>query len=278
MAPLMRDSRVERNVRGARSGSERIHRGTPTRSGSPRSRRAASALFRLCVRHVRPAREGRGGGGLPAWSVPLSGSFVRKRRGYGRENTSVQRPTLRGIRGRECRHIGKTVRAKRLVDDEKRKYLSSPRRFGKTLFLDAFRKLFEGSEVPFESLAVHGRRYRSVCRPVVRVEFGKEDFSKPGGSDEVVAEQSPAAESEALTTHATRADARIGLLPPALTPRQSPSAATRPRRASRGTRLHGSAPRPNRRRTSYPRRRRRETAMRSRLWHFKGTSGKRERS
>lgn len=105
--------------------------------------------------------------------------------------------TLRGIRGRGCRYVDKTAHAERLVDDVKHGFLSRPRGFGKTLFLDTLKELFEGNEKLFEGLAVHGRWDWSVRRPVVRLEFGEGDFAKPGGLDAVVAEQLAAAERQA---------------------------------------------------------------------------------
>ena len=36
-------------------------------------------------------------------------------------------------------------------------FLSRPRRFGKSLFVDMLKDLFEGTEELFEGLAVHGR-------------------------------------------------------------------------------------------------------------------------
>ena len=54
-----------------------------------------------------------------------------------------------------------------------------PRRFGKSLFLDTLKELFEGSEELFEGLHIHARHDWSERYPVVRLSFGGSSFTEP---------------------------------------------------------------------------------------------------
>ena len=88
--------------------------------------------------------------------------------------------TFREVREDDCYYVDKTAHVRRLVDEGKHYFLSRPRRFGKSLFLDTCKELFEGSEALFEGLAVHDTWDWSVRHPVVRLSFGKGDFGQPG--------------------------------------------------------------------------------------------------
>ena len=80
--------------------------------------------------------------------------------------------TFRRLRERGCYYVDKTAYAKRLVDEGARYFLSRPRRFGKSLFLDTLKELFEGSEPLFRGLAIHDQWDWSVRHPVLRLSFG----------------------------------------------------------------------------------------------------------
>ena len=67
-----------------------------------------------------------------------------------------------------------------MLDEGKHYFLSRPRRFGKSLFLDTCKELFEGSEALFEGLAVHDRWDWSVRHPVVRLSFGAGQLQATG--------------------------------------------------------------------------------------------------
>ena len=54
--------------------------------------------------------------------------------------------TFRELRERNCYYVDKTPYIQRLLDEGKHYFLSRPRRFGKSLFLDTLKELFEGSE------------------------------------------------------------------------------------------------------------------------------------
>ena len=51
--------------------------------------------------------------------------------------------------------MDKTHFIQRLLDEGKHYFLSRPRRFGKSLFLDTLGELFEGSEELFAGLHIH---------------------------------------------------------------------------------------------------------------------------
>ena len=84
--------------------------------------------------------------------------------------------TFRTIREEGCYYVDKTAHIRRLVDEGTHYFLSRPRRFGKSLFLDTCKELFEGNEALFEGLAVHGHWDWSVRHPVVRLSFGSGYF------------------------------------------------------------------------------------------------------
>ena len=64
--------------------------------------------------------------------------------------------TFQKIREEGCYYVDKTAYARRLADEGKHYFLSRPRGFGKSLFLDTLKELFEGNERLFAGLAVHG--------------------------------------------------------------------------------------------------------------------------
>ena len=88
--------------------------------------------------------------------------------------------TFRKLREDGCYYVDKTHHIGCLVDGATHYFLSRPRRFGKSLFLDTLKELFEGSEELFEGLAIHGRWNWSLRSPVVRLDFSQGDFSVPG--------------------------------------------------------------------------------------------------
>ena len=70
------------------------------------------------------------------------------------------------------------------LDEGTHYFLSRPRRFGKSLFLDTLKELFEGSEPLFRGLDVHGDWDWSRRHPVVRLDFSGGNFRKPGFLEE----------------------------------------------------------------------------------------------
>ena len=88
--------------------------------------------------------------------------------------------TFRELREENCYYVDKTGFIVRLLEKGKHYFLSRPRRFGKSLFLDTLKELFEGSEALFAGLRIHDRWDWSVRHPVVRLDFGAGHFGEPG--------------------------------------------------------------------------------------------------
>ena len=87
--------------------------------------------------------------------------------------------TFRTLRERDCYYVDKTAFVERLLDEGTHYFLSRPRRFGKSLFLDTLKELFEGSEELFRGLHIHARHDWSERHPVVRLSFGGSSFTEP---------------------------------------------------------------------------------------------------
>ena len=103
---------------------------------------------------------------------------------------------FREVRETGCYYVDKTPYIRRLVDEGKHYFLSRPRRFGKSLFLDTLKELFEGNAGLFEGLAIHGQWDWSVRHPVVRLSFGSGDFTQAGQVEASFMEQLAAVERE----------------------------------------------------------------------------------
>ena len=87
--------------------------------------------------------------------------------------------TFRELRERDCYYVDKTAYIRSLLENGKHYFLSRPRRFGKSLFLDTCKELFEGNEALFAGLAVHDRWDWAVRHPVLRLSFGSGHFREP---------------------------------------------------------------------------------------------------
>ena len=105
--------------------------------------------------------------------------------------------TFREVREDGCYYVDKTAFIRRLLDEGKHFFLSRPRRFGKSLFLDTLKELFEGNEPLFEGLAIHDRWDWSVRHPVLRLSFGAGHFKEPGDLRAEVMDRLKAMEREA---------------------------------------------------------------------------------
>ena len=88
--------------------------------------------------------------------------------------------TFRELREEDCYYVDKTGFIARLLDEGKHYFLSRPRRFGKSLFLDTLKELFEGNEALFAGLHIHDRWDWSQRHPVVRLDFGGGHFGESG--------------------------------------------------------------------------------------------------
>ena len=104
--------------------------------------------------------------------------------------------TFRTIREENYYYVDKTAYMARLVAEGTHYFLSRPRRFGKSLFLDTLKELFAGNEPLFKGLAIHPQWDWSVRHPVLRLSFGSGNFKEPGDLHKDVMEQLNEVESE----------------------------------------------------------------------------------
>jgi hypothetical protein len=79
--------------------------------------------------------------------------------------------TFREIREEDYYYVDKTPLALKLIREGKYYFLSRPRRFGKSLFLDTLAELFEGSRPLFAGLYAEDRWDWDTCYPVIRISF-----------------------------------------------------------------------------------------------------------
>ena len=105
--------------------------------------------------------------------------------------------TFRKIREEDCYYVDKTAYIRRLLDEGTHYFLSRPRRFGKSLFLDTLKELFEGNEPLFAGLHIHDRWDWSIRYPVLRLSFGSGNFKEPDYLEAMLMEQLAAAERRA---------------------------------------------------------------------------------
>ncbi len=69
-------------------------------------------------------------------------------------------------------YIDKTDLAHQLIKSGKYYFLSRPRRFGKSLFLDTLKDIFEGKKELFEGLYIYDKRDWKTTYPVIKISFG----------------------------------------------------------------------------------------------------------
>jgi len=81
--------------------------------------------------------------------------------------------TFAKIREADCYYVDKTAFALTLIETGSYFFLSRPRRFGKSLFLDTLKELFEGNEPLFRGLYCHDKWDWSVKYPVIRLSFAE---------------------------------------------------------------------------------------------------------
>jgi hypothetical protein len=87
--------------------------------------------------------------------------------------------TFREIRENGHYYVDKTPFALRLIDQGKPYFLSRPRRFGKSLFLDTLKELFEGNRALFTGLYAEEHWDWSKRHPVLRLSFGSGVLKTP---------------------------------------------------------------------------------------------------
>ena len=125
--------------------------------------------------------------------------------------------TFSELRERDCYYVDKTPYIAQLLKDGKHYFLSRPRRFGKSLFLDTLKELFEGNEAPFEGLAIHDDWDWSTRHPVLRLSFGGGNFAVPGQTEASLTDQLRAIERQTgVDSDYATAAGRFGVLLEAL--------------------------------------------------------------
>jgi len=75
-------------------------------------------------------------------------------------------------------YIDKTAIAQRLIESYKYVFLSRPRRFGKSLFLDTLKDIFEGNRELFRGLLIEEQWNWEVKYPVIKISFSGGIHSK----------------------------------------------------------------------------------------------------
>ena len=113
-----------------------------------------------------------------------------------RRRLPIGMQTFREIREENCYYVDKTAFIGRLLDEGKHYFLSRPRRFGKSLFLDTCKELFEGSRPLFEGLAIADSWDWTVRHPVLRLSFGSGNFREADHLPATVMAQLDAVERE----------------------------------------------------------------------------------
>ncbi len=85
----------------------------------------------------------------------------------------IAKTELRNIVESNCLYVDKTKYIKQLLNEGHQYYfLSRPRRFGKSLFIDTMKEAFEGNKKLFEGLFLEKNWDWDVKYPVVRISFG----------------------------------------------------------------------------------------------------------
>ncbi len=93
--------------------------------------------------------------------------------------------TLREIREQGCYYVDKTPHIRWLLDGGKHYFLTRPPGFGKSLFLDTCKELFEGNEPLFEGLDIHEHWDWTARHPVVRLDFSSGNFGNYQGPEDL---------------------------------------------------------------------------------------------
>ncbi|MCK5098386.1 MAG: AAA family ATPase, partial [Desulfobacteraceae bacterium] len=90
-----------------------------------------------------------------------------------RQKLPISKSVFKEIRTENCCYVDKTPFIKQLLDDHSKYwFLSRPRRFGKSLFLDTIRAAFAGEKELFKGLFLEKNWDWSVKYPVVTISFG----------------------------------------------------------------------------------------------------------
>jgi Predicted AAA-ATPase/PD-(D/E)XK nuclease superfamily len=89
-----------------------------------------------------------------------------------RQKLPIGIQTFAKLHEENCYYVDKTGFALQLIEEGTHYFLSRPRRFGKSLFLDTLAELFAGNEPLFRGLYAQDRWDWSKPSPVIRISFG----------------------------------------------------------------------------------------------------------
>ena len=110
-------------------------------------------------------------GGCPTEFLPGQNGIVTPMNAT-RQTLPIGIETFAIIRQEGFYYVDKTRFAWELSQQAGYYFLSRPRRFGKSLFLDTLKELFEGNQALFEGLFIHDKWDWTRRFPVVRISFG----------------------------------------------------------------------------------------------------------
>ena len=79
--------------------------------------------------------------------------------------------TFSEVRELRCAYVDKTPLAVNLAESGKMYFLARPRRFGKSLFLDTLRNLFEAKQELFQGLYAENSWEWSIKYPVIKLDM-----------------------------------------------------------------------------------------------------------
>ncbi|MFM2252443.1 MAG: hypothetical protein RJB68_780, partial [Pseudomonadota bacterium] len=96
--------------------------------------------------------------------------------------------SLRELREEGHYYADKSGYAVDLAQSGKYYFLSRPRRFGKSLFLDTLKEMFEGNAALFKGLAAETRWDWAKKHPVIRISFGDGVLQSRAELDEAIRE------------------------------------------------------------------------------------------
>ena len=95
------------------------------------------------------------------------------------KNLPIGISTLSLLLESNCIYVDKTEYAYDLIKQPGRFFLSRPRRFGKSLFVDTLKEIFEGNQKLFEGLYIYDKWDWSKKYPVIKF-----DFAAGGGKNQ----------------------------------------------------------------------------------------------
>ncbi|SLM33177.1 conserved hypothetical protein [Desulfamplus magnetovallimortis] len=87
------------------------------------------------------------------------------------KNLPLSINTLSKIIEKNCIYVDKTKMAYQLICQPGAFFLSRPRRFGKSLFIDTLKEIFEGNQELFKGLYIHDKWNWSQKYPVIVIDF-----------------------------------------------------------------------------------------------------------